>query len=72
MREKVLHPFETIERALEFMVLLEGVISDVSSELAETAEKANTERYGNGVKQGESIVISRRQEPPYPQRSDPD
>lgn len=50
MREKVLHPFETIESALQFMVLLEGVISDVSTELAETAKKATTERYGNGVK----------------------
>ncbi len=50
MRDKVLHPFETIESALEFMVLLESVIAEVSGELEETAAKASNERYGNGVR----------------------
>ena len=50
MRNKVVRPFETIESALEFMVVLEGVIADVSTELQGMAEDAATARYGTGVR----------------------
>ncbi len=50
MPDEVIRPFESIESALEFMVLLEGVIAEVSEELQGTLEKATTERYGNGVR----------------------
>ncbi len=49
MQNQALRPFDSIESALEFMVLLESVIEDVSGELRETLEKATSERYGNGV-----------------------
>lgn len=49
MHDEFVKPFDSIESALEFMTLLEGVISDVSEELRETAEKAATERYKNGL-----------------------
>ena len=50
MRNRVQKPFESIESALEYMVLLEGVIAETSAELQHIAEKATTERYGNGVR----------------------
>ena len=50
MRDKVVQPFETIESAHEFMVVLEGVIADVSSELQSMATSAATARYGTGVR----------------------
>ena len=49
MREEVGRPFESIESALEFMVLLESTISEVSHELRERVEHSNTERYRNGL-----------------------
>lgn len=49
MRDQELRPFDSLESALEFMVLLESVIGDVSGELREALEKATSERYGNGV-----------------------
>ena len=50
MRDEVVRPFESIESALEFMVLLEAVIEEAAEELQGTLEKATTERYGNGVR----------------------
>lgn len=49
MRDDVVQPFESIESALEFMVLLESVIAETSDELREALEKATTERYTNGL-----------------------
>ncbi len=49
MRDEVVRPFESIESALEFMVLLEGMITEVSDELRERVEQSNTERYRNGL-----------------------
>jgi hypothetical protein len=50
MTAEIVRPFETIESALEFMVLLESVIKDASEELETSLEKATTERYGNGIR----------------------
>jgi hypothetical protein len=49
MRDEVVQPFETIESALEFMVLLESVITEASDELREALGNASTERYTNGL-----------------------
>ena len=49
MRDRVVRPFESIESALEFMALLEGVIHDASSELRGELSSAETERYKNGL-----------------------
>ena len=49
MQDEVVRPFESIESALEFMVLLESVILDASQELQVTREQATTERYINGL-----------------------
>ena len=47
---KALRPFESIESALEFMQVLEGVIEDVTGELREATEAAASERYANGLR----------------------
>ena len=49
MRDEVVRPFESIESALEFMVLLETVIADASQELQDKLKEASTERYVNGL-----------------------
>ena len=42
-------PFETIESALEFMVLLEGVIAEVSADLQGRLQHVTIERHKNGL-----------------------
>lgn len=49
MRDELVGPFDSIESALEFMVVLEKVISDASEELREKLDTAATERYTNGL-----------------------
>jgi hypothetical protein len=49
MPDEMLKPFDSIESALEYMVLLESVISEVSNELQDRAGRAATERYKNGL-----------------------
>jgi hypothetical protein len=49
MRSDVVRPFESIESALEFMVLLEDVIAEASDELQAMLEQSTTERYSNGL-----------------------
>ena len=49
MRDEIIRPFESIESALEFMVLLESVISDASEEIRGKLDHAATERYTNGL-----------------------
>ncbi len=49
MRDELARPFESIESALEFMVLLEAVISDASDEIRGKLDNAATERYTNGL-----------------------
>ena len=50
MPDDIRRPFDSIESALEFMVLLESVISETTKQLEETLEDATTERYGNGIR----------------------
>ncbi len=50
MPDELVRPFNSIESALEFMVLLEDVISDTTKELEQTLELATNERYGNGIR----------------------
>jgi hypothetical protein len=47
MRSEVVRTFESIESALEFMVLLEDVIAEASDEAM--LEQSTTERYSNGL-----------------------
>jgi hypothetical protein len=42
-------PFESIESALEFMILLEQVTEEVSDELKEKLQGATKKRYINGL-----------------------
>ncbi len=49
MRDELVRPFDSIESALEFMVVLEKVISDASDELRVKLDNAATERYTNGL-----------------------
>jgi hypothetical protein len=49
MRDE-LHPFESIESALEFMVLLESVIAETNEELQEILSQSTSERHANGVR----------------------
>jgi hypothetical protein len=49
MRDELVGPFDSIESALEFMVVLEKVISDASDELRGKLDTATTERYTNGL-----------------------
>jgi len=49
MRNELTRPFETIECALEFMVLLEGVIAEVSVDLQGRLQDSTAERYKNGL-----------------------
>jgi hypothetical protein len=48
-RGDVTQPFETIESALEFMILLESVIADADCELKSLRERAAAKRYINGL-----------------------
>jgi hypothetical protein len=47
---EVTRPFDSIDSALEFMVLLERVIAEVSVELQAKLENSTTERYQNGLR----------------------
>lgn len=49
MPGELARPFETIESALEFMVLLEGVIADVSADLQDRLQLVTIERQKNGL-----------------------
>ena len=49
MRDE-LHPFESIESAYEFMVLLESVIAETNEELQEILRDSGSERHANGVR----------------------
>lgn len=49
MPDELAGPFDSIESALEFMVVLEKVIADASDELQEKLDEATTERYTNGL-----------------------
>ena len=44
-----IRPFETIESALEFMLLLESVIAEVSADLQRRLQDSPPERYKNGL-----------------------
>jgi hypothetical protein len=45
----VTRPFETIECALEFMTLLDGVVAEVAADLQAKLQEPVTERYKNGL-----------------------
>ena len=49
MLSELTRPFETIESALEFMVLLEGVIAEVSADLQGRLQHVTNERHKNGL-----------------------
>ena len=49
MRNDLERPFDSIESALEFMTLLEAVVSEASDEVREKLDAAKTERYSNGL-----------------------
>jgi hypothetical protein len=49
MEEEFIRPFESIESALEFMVLLEQVSEEVSGELQQKLQQAKMPRYINGL-----------------------
>jgi hypothetical protein len=49
MPSELARPFETIESALEFMVLLEGVIADVSADLQSRLQLVTIGRQKNGL-----------------------
>jgi hypothetical protein len=49
MRNDLTEPFESIESALEFMVLLEGVIGEVTGELEGRRSESTAERYTTGL-----------------------
>jgi hypothetical protein len=42
-------PFETIECAMDFMTLLDGVVADVQADLRAKLQEPTTERYRNGL-----------------------
>ena len=44
MNSKTIHPFESIESALEYMVLLESTIVDVTEELKTAMSEVSSER----------------------------
>jgi hypothetical protein len=49
MPGELTRPFETIESALEFMVLLEGVTTEVSADLQDRLQLVRTGRQKNGL-----------------------
>jgi hypothetical protein len=49
MERDLTRPFETIECALEFMTLLDGVVVEVSADLQAKLQVSVTERYKNGL-----------------------
>lgn len=49
MRDEDLRPFESIESALEFIVLLESVILEVTGELDTRRAQSRSERYTDGL-----------------------
>lgn len=49
MRDEDLRPFESIESALEFIVLLESVIREVTGELETRRAQSRSERYMDGL-----------------------
>ena len=49
MSDEVTRPFESIESALEFMVLLEEEIADASKELHETLDSTGNRRHAEAL-----------------------
>lgn len=49
VRDDLARTFESIENALEFIVLLESVIADANCELESRREQAKSSRYINGL-----------------------
>jgi hypothetical protein len=49
MRNELTKPFESIESALEFMTILETVVSEASNELQQKADRISGDRHRDGL-----------------------